>query len=108
MSLRTLEKSSDPHFDIAARRYFCPAARPDSGLTLAPAPPNVRLFFLDREHSMLSTDRYQVDPDEVDGVVRTMFGHIDEFSGLCRQFGDLVPPVRAFGLIASPAAVAAM
>ena len=57
---------------------------------------------------MLSTNRYQVDPDEVDGVVRTMFGHIDEFSGLCRQFGDLVPPVKAFGLIASPAAVAAM
>jgi hypothetical protein len=57
---------------------------------------------------MLSTNRYQVDPEEVDGVVRTMFGHIDEFSGLCRQFGDLVPPVKAFGLIASPAAIAAM
>lgn len=57
---------------------------------------------------MLSTNRYQVDPEEVDGVVRTMFGHIDEFSGLCRQFGDLVPPIKAFGLIASPAAIAAM
>jgi hypothetical protein len=57
---------------------------------------------------MRSGDGYQVDPDEVDKVVRTMFGQIDEFGGLCRQFGQLVPPVKAFGLVASPAAIAAM
>jgi hypothetical protein len=56
---------------------------------------------------MVSTDGYQVDPDEVDGVVRTMFSQIDEFGELSRQFGQLVPPVAAFGRIASPAGLAA-
>lgn len=55
----------------------------------------------------MSTNGYQVDPDEVEGVVRAMFGQIDEFGALCRQFGQLVPPVAAFGLIASPAGLAA-
>ena len=54
------------------------------------------------------SDGYQVDPDEVDRVVRTMFGQIDEFGSICRQFGQLVPPLRAFGLIGSPAAYASM
>jgi hypothetical protein len=57
---------------------------------------------------MLSANGYQVDPDEVDKVVRTLFSQIDEFGGLCRQFGQLVPPMGAFGLIGSPAAIAAM
>lgn len=57
---------------------------------------------------MVSANGYQVDPDEVDGVVRTMFGQIDEFGALCRQFGQLVPPVAAFGLIGSPAGMASM
>jgi hypothetical protein len=57
---------------------------------------------------MRSGNGYQVDPDEVDKVVRTMFGQLDELGGLCRQFGQLVPPVKAFGLVASPAAIAAM
>jgi hypothetical protein len=54
-----------------------------------------------------STNGYQVDPDEVEDVVRAMFAQIDEFTALCRQFGQLVPPVAAFGLIASPAGLAA-
>src|SRR5690606_17440540 len=41
-------------------------------------------------------------------VVRTMFSQIDEFSSICRQFGQLVPPLRAFGLIGSPAADASI
>jgi hypothetical protein len=57
---------------------------------------------------MKSANGYQVDPDEVDKVVRDMFGHLDELGGLFRQFGQLAPPVKAFGLVASPAAIAAM
>lgn len=53
-------------------------------------------------------DRFEVDPDEVDRLVSTMFSQIDEFGSLCREFGQLVPPLRAFGLIGSPAALASM
>jgi hypothetical protein len=56
---------------------------------------------------MVSANGYQVDPDEVDDVLRTIFSQIDEFGGLCRRFGQLVPPVAAFGLIGSPAGLAA-
>jgi hypothetical protein len=53
-------------------------------------------------------DRYQVDPAEVDRVVRTMRGQIDEFGALCRQFEQLVPPKHAFGVVGSPAGATAV
>jgi hypothetical protein len=56
---------------------------------------------------MVTPHGYQVDPEAVDGVVRTMCSQIDEFGKLCRQFGQLVPPVAAFGGVASPAGIAA-
>lgn len=57
---------------------------------------------------MVSANGYDVDPDQVDDLVRTMFSQIDEFGALCRQFGQLVPPVAAFGLIGSPTGAASM
>jgi hypothetical protein len=49
---------------------------------------------------------YEVDPDEVDRVVATMFSQIDELGRLSRELGQLVPPASAYGLIGRPAAAA--
>ncbi|WP_203924443.1 hypothetical protein [Rugosimonospora africana] len=57
---------------------------------------------------MADVNRYQVDPDEVDRVVRDMYSQIDEFGKLSGQLSRLTPPVSAFGGIGVPAATAAV
>jgi uncharacterized protein YukE len=51
---------------------------------------------------------FKVNPHEVKKHIGELDCLVDEFSSLVGEFGDLVPPVQAFGWCAQPSAMASM